>query len=190
MGFDVQNHYFFDALLKNPKLEIEWVDLMSQLEFVGCRKIIKNISFSEITVQSLKHLSEEANHAFLLKTAAEQSGLNKRTWAEGLFSFSGWEYFHELDKEISEMQPEKRRYPAVSWVIETRVLTFYPWYMERCAFPKVKRVLGQILAQEQRHAEFFGTVPFSDTEKGEMLRAEQQLWQKFIEKAHQIIQKL
>lgn len=190
MDYQNQSDLLFKALLRNPKLELEWVDLLSQLEFIGCRKIMKAVGFESMSVQSLKHLSEEANHAYLLKSAAEQSGLPARPWSEGLFSRAGFEYFSQLDHEISRQQPGGRSYPAVSWVVETRVLTLYPWYIEKTTLPKVKRVLTQILAQEQKHSEFFGHVPFTDSEKGNMLRTEERLWQKFLENAYRVLENL
>ena len=189
MDHTANEKLFFDQLLRNPKIEMEWIDLMSQLEFVGCRKIMKSVGFSEMSVSTLKHLSEEARHSYLLKKAVEEEGLPCRVWSEGLFASVGWNYFSKLDGEISRLQPV-RSYPAVSWVIETRVLTFYPWFQERCTFPKVRRVLGQILAEERTHAQFFAEIPFSDSEKGQMLRAEQQLWDKLIERSSAIIQDL
>lgn len=182
---------FFNAIGRTPKLELEWVDLLSQLEYVGCRKILKNVEFSNVDVSVLKHLAEEASHAYLLKSAAEQSGLTKRPWSEGLFSKIGYEYFQTLDTEVAEMQHrEEDRYPAVSWAIETRVLTLYPNYVEVCAFPKVKRILGQIMAQEELHAVQFGSFTFNDTEKGEILRLEERLWNRFLERAMAVVKGL
>ena len=190
MDYQNQSDVFFSKVLKNPKLELEWVDLLSQLEFVGCRKIMKAVGFDKMNLQSLKHFSEEATHTYLLRSAAEQSGLMPRSWSEGLFSNPGFEYFSQLDREVSRQQPDERSYPAVSWVVETRVLTLYPWYIEKTSFPKVKRVLTQILAQERMHSQFFGHVPFTDTEKGNMLRTEERLWQRFLENAHRVVESL
>lgn len=182
---------FLDAVGRSSKLELEWVDLLSQLEYVGCRKILKNVRFSEVDAAVLKHLAEEASHAYLLKSTAEQCGLTARPWSEGLFAQAGYHYFQTLDHEVSEMQRRREdRYPAVSWAIETRVLTLYPTYSEVCAFPKVKRVLSQIMAQEEKHAVQFGGFTFSDTDKGEILRAEERLWNRFLEKAMAIVQSL
>lgn len=182
---------FLDAIGRNPKLELEWVDLLSQLEFVGCRKILKNVPFSNMNVSVLKHLAEEASHAYLMKHAAEESGLPVRPWSEGLFAKAGYEYFQTLDTEVSRMQyREEDRYPAVSWAIETRVLTLYPSYSEVCAFPKVKRILSQVMAQEEKHALQFSEFSFSDTEKGNILRVEERLWNRFIERAMSVIQSL
>src|SRR5687768_2024353 len=34
-----------DRLVASPEAELEWIDLLSQLEYVGCRKIVKSVGF-------------------------------------------------------------------------------------------------------------------------------------------------
>jgi len=51
---------FLGAVTAAPAAELEWVDLLSQLEYVGCRKIMKSIGFESVTLDVLRHVSEEA----------------------------------------------------------------------------------------------------------------------------------
>jgi len=46
------------AIVANPAGEAEWLDLLSQLEYVGCRKIIKAIPYHQIDEGILQHVSE------------------------------------------------------------------------------------------------------------------------------------
>ncbi len=181
----------FPYFKASPKIELEWVDVLSQLEYVGCRKIIKSVGFDAMNGQVLKHLTEEAMHAYLLKSAAEASGLPVRPWTEGLFCNLGFEYIRDLDAGISELQKnEGDCYPAVSWTLETRVLSLYPAYDEVCQFSKVKKAIGVILAQEKAHALQFKDLSLTDMEKGNLLRLEESLWSRFMEKSLNLLRQL
>ena len=58
----------------DPALELEWIDLLAQLEYVGCRKIVKSVRSEDVSLDILRHVSEEASHAYLLKSVAEEGG--------------------------------------------------------------------------------------------------------------------
>ena len=60
---------FLGRLAAIPRLELEWIDLLSQLEYVGCRKIVKSVGFEAVSLEILRHVSEEASHAYLLNYA-------------------------------------------------------------------------------------------------------------------------
>src|SRR5579872_6459407 len=55
---------FLGAMTASPGSELEWIDLLSQLEYVGCRKIVKSIGFESVSLEVLRHVSEEASHAY------------------------------------------------------------------------------------------------------------------------------
>src|SRR5215831_20723061 len=117
-------------IVASPDAELEWIDLLSQLEYVGCRKIVKSVGFESVSLEILRHVSEEASHAFLLKAVVEEGGLRDRSWREGRFAEAGWRYFQSLDQRVSAFSgSEGLRYPGVSWAIERRVLAVYPEYL-------------------------------------------------------------
>ena len=178
------------AVIATPEWEWEWLDLLSQMEYVGCRKIAKSLSFERMNLETLQHLSEEARHAFLLKGTAEKLGLGPRSWKQGLFSEIGWAYFSLLDQFVSDLQgSELGHYPAVSWAVEQRVLKLYPEYLEITCEPEVKRVLRQILAQEERHAKQFDpTTLMTETTRTRALDVERMLWDDFCASALQKIE--
>ncbi|HXX95437.1 MAG TPA: hypothetical protein VEN81_17585, partial [Planctomycetota bacterium] len=93
LSADAALQEFLLRISADPRLELEWIDLLSQLEYVGCRKIVKSVGFGEVSLEVLRHVSEEASHAYLLKAVAEQLGLGGRSWRDGLFSEAGWGYF-------------------------------------------------------------------------------------------------
>ena len=165
------------GIVEDPNLEMEWLDLLSQLEYVGCRKIVKSLPYDRITLEVLQHVFEESSHAFLLKSVAEKKGLARRTWQSAPLSRIGWAYFQELDQRISSLTPQAVwNYPGVSWAIESRVLWVYPRYHEMTRDEGVRGVLARILAQEKRHSAQFHEVDFPADLREKMLAIEAELW--------------
>lgn len=178
---------FLGKLAASPRLELEWIDLLSQLEYVGCRKIVKSIGFESVSLEVLRHVSEEASHAYLLKAVVEEGGLVGRSWREGRFAEAGWGYFQNLDRRISALPgAEGLRYPAVSWAIERRVLVVYPAYLRTTRNEALKRALRRILAQEERHGAQFAETPFPAGMAAEIARIEEALWPEFLAAASRL----
>lgn len=148
--------YSVDALLEivtaNDALEAEWLNHLSQLEYVGCRKIIKAVPFGEVDLLTLQHVHEESGHAFLLKQLAVDFSPSTANWTSSRFCSIGWKYFSELDAAVSALLPTPElAYPLVSFIVEERVMRLYPAYRRLTQKTAVKSVLKIILAQEGRH---------------------------------------
>ena len=174
-------------ITSDPELELEWIDLLSQLEYVGCRKIVKSVGFESVSLEILRHVSEEASHAFLLKEVAEKGGLRPRSWREGRFAEAGWNYFQRLDQGVSAL-PESGglAYPGVSWAIERRVLMVYPSYLRITRNEALRRALGRILAQEERHGTQFSRLSFPPGYLGQVAGIEETLWPEFVARAQRL----
>jgi hypothetical protein len=171
---------FLGRIVASPDLELEWIDLLSQLEYVGCRKIVKSVGFESVNLEILRHVSEEASHAYLLKAVVEEGGLRDRSWREGRFAEAGWRYFQGLDQRISALPAsEGLRYPGVSWAIERRVLVVYPAYLKITRNESLKKALRRILAQEERHGAQFGEFAFPDGYLAQVAAIEEAIWPEF-----------
>jgi len=174
---DAQTLAFLEAVTAHPTAEREWLDMLSQLEYVGCRKILRGVPFEKVNCEVLQHISEEASHALLLK----RLGNPTRSWEQGLFARAGWAYFQTLDAEISTLDLQgSHPYHAVSFTIEERVLQLYPAYRAQTTHSAVKRALSIILAQEERHGKVFGEIPFSQPLREKMRAIESRLWENLI----------
>lgn len=172
---------FLGRIVAAPAIELEWIDLLSQLEYVGCRKIVKSIRYESVSLEVLRHVSEESSHAFLLKAVVEEGGLVGRSWKDGRFAEAGWGYFQNLDRRISALPgSDGLQYPAVSWAIERRVLVVYPAYLRVTRNESLKKALRRILAQEERHGAQFGEFTFPQGYLAEVARIEEALWSPFI----------
>jgi hypothetical protein len=160
--------------------ELEWVDLLSQLEYVGCRKIVKSHRFDAVSLDVLRHISEEASHALLLKAAAEKNGLPSRSWKDGLLGAAGWRYFQSLDRGVEQqLGSVDLCYALVSVAVERRVLAMYPMYLERTKLDDVRRAVTRILAQEKRHARQFDDLALPPDAVTAACALEERLWSEF-----------
>lgn len=170
-----------ETIVHDPARELEWLDMLSQLEYVGCRKILKSVPFDRISVEVLQHVSEEASHAYLLKDVVEKHGADRKSWAANPLAEIGWRYFQALDQEISRLPGVAGlNYPAVSWAVEQRVLKVYPIYLAATKSNDVKRAVSRILAQERRHGGQFDAAEFPDGLREKMLQIEESLWARFV----------
>lgn len=174
---------FLDLLQRvnaDAALERDWIDLLSQLEYVGCRKIMKAIPFNEVNTEILQHISEEASHAFLLKHVIDPSGTAGATWGEGRFSSAGWRYFQRLDHGVSALEASANfRYPGVAWAIERRVLGVYPVLLEITKNDSLRRALKTIMGQEKRHGALFAATEFPEGFQSQVIQLEEILWREF-----------
>jgi hypothetical protein len=167
-----------------PELELEWVDLLSQMEYVGFRKIAKAVPYDAVTLDTLRHVSEESSHAFLLKAAAQKNGLPPRSWRDGLLSAAGWAYFQGLDRGVEAAVPDPALcYPLVAVAVERRVLELYPAYLERARIPDVRKAVERILVQERAHARLFDERALPPSAVEAACRIEERLWEGFVSAA-------
>lgn len=148
---------WLSAITDSPARETEWLDMLSQLEYIGCRKIFKGVCFDRVDVSVLQHAAEEAMHALLFKRIVQlRRGGDHSTWGECPLAAPGFRYFSGLDSSVATLVPDPElHYPLVSWVVEQRVLAVYPAYLALTKDRRVRTTLKQILAQEARHASQF-----------------------------------
>ena len=90
---------FLDEVVNDPMLERNWVELLSQLEFVGCRKMLRSLAWNDVNLKILKHIQEEAQHAYLLKQALGCEALD--SWVQNPLGSAGWDYFSGLDESLA-----------------------------------------------------------------------------------------
>ncbi len=138
-----------EKICDDVRLENEFLNLLSLLEYVGCRKILKGVPFESVDCDVLQHVQEESLHALMLRRLVPP-GL---TWGAGLFIDLGWKYFRELDLRISARVAPS--YVPVSFAIESRVLEVYPLFIQTTRRGDVGKTLEAILLQERRHAARF-----------------------------------
>jgi hypothetical protein len=160
------------SICSSSRVETEWLALLSQLEYVGCRKILKAVPMAAMTGEVLRHVHEESLHAYLLRRLVEDR--NPRHPVVGAFGDLGWEYFRSLDEGVSHIDPVGA-YPRVSWAIEKRALYVYPLYRQATGSAAIRKALDTILTQEKNHLDKFE----SAASTADVAELEHGLWMRF-----------
>lgn len=147
---------FVNWITSDDEREKLFLNTLSLMEYIGCRKILKSVSFKKVNIEVLQHISEEASHAFLLKRLVKQLWGEDLTWDSGQLSACAWDYFDKLEEDLmTQVASREQLYPILSQIIEKRVLAFYPLLAELSKHPEVQKLSKIILTQERNHSNFF-----------------------------------
>lgn len=176
---------WMDWVVGDQAGETQWLNILSQLEYVGCRKILKSVPFDRVNADVLQHIQEEALHAHLLKQVVLRRE-GREGWEAPAWSEAAWEYIQTVDQGVCDLCDASSFYPLVSWVIEQRVLWLYPLYLSKTLDANVQRALKTILAQEKRHAAQFEALAFERTAQVAAVRVEERAWDQFVDRLHAV----
>ncbi len=162
---------FLTSIVNDPPAHARFMNMLSMLEHMGSRKIVVSQTLRQETLSedTLKHLAEEARHAYFFKRqAARMAGhaLEGYTEDNTMCRVPALMYFGRLDaglsKEVTGNNPadsENQAYPWVSMIIELRACWLYHIYHEVMEASPVKLSLKSLLAEEDMHlAEMFDMV--------------------------------
>ena len=64
---------FLTEIVRQPQTHAKFMNMLSMLEHMGSRKIMISQMNETLTEDSLKHLAEEARHAYFFKRQAERA---------------------------------------------------------------------------------------------------------------------
>jgi hypothetical protein len=130
---------------------------LSLLEHIGSHKIMTTQHASDIDQPTLKHVAEEAGHAYFMKRQAEKTAQRPLEYADEdlLAPAAARMYFQRLEaafvRALAHRPSARAVYLYMSMIVEFRALWFYGLYqqtLERARHPlSLKRVLGE----EQNH---------------------------------------
>lgn len=186
---------YLDRIIADREAHAGFMNMLSMLEHMGSRKIMvsqmnKGDSLSEDT---LKHLAEEARHAYFFKRQAERAARR---------SLDGWVdanttarvpalmYFGRMDAGISKDVGDDAAYGWVSLIIELRACWLYNIYQEALEASDYQLSLKSLIAEEDGHLEEMFAMCGDDVERLRALSAyETELFGKFwtqIEKAEML----
>ena len=137
-----------------PHLHCRFLNTLSLLEHIGSRKIMATQG-AALCGDTLRHLAEEARHAWFFKHHAEAAAGNALAYdAAGIIAGpQARAYMARLDAKIARAASGQRAYLYMSLVIELRAVWFYRIYQEVLTASGKTIKLGALLAEEDRHLE-------------------------------------
>lgn len=155
---------YLQNLIQNPPEHASFLNMLAMLEHMGSRKIMVSQMYRQDTLdlETLKHLSEEARHAFFFKRQAERIAkkpLDGWTDSNTTCRIPAQLYFGRLDAGISKQVPDDKAYGWVSLIIELRACWLYALYQDVLEQSDLQLSLKSLLAEEDMHlAEMFEMV--------------------------------
>lgn len=144
------------AFCAEHPLHARFLNMLSLLEHIGSRKIMTSPAMNALGLDGLKHLAEEARHAFFFKRAAERLALHPLDYshANTIAGASARLYMGRLDAEISRsvgMAETALPYLYMSLIVEFRAVWLYRLYQTVLLEEQAGLTLKSILAEEELH---------------------------------------
>lgn len=144
-----------DGILTDSNLHARFANTLSMLEHIGSRKIMVTQQARDIGQTTLKHIAEEARHAFFFKRRAEEIAKRALRPAELVAPAAARMYFQRLETAIVRSGPRfvhaRTNYLLTSMVIEFRAVWFYEIYQAALTAAGSSMSLKSLLAEERSH---------------------------------------
>ena len=130
---------------------------LSMLEHIGSHKIMTTQHAADIDQPTLKHVAEEAGHAYFMKRQAEKTAQRPLEYADEdlLAPAAARMYFQRLEaalvRALSRQRSTRAVYLYMSMIVELRALWFYGLYQQTLQRARHPLSLKRVLGEEQNH---------------------------------------
>jgi rubrerythrin len=190
---------FLTEILSAPSRHYHWLKSLSYLEYIGYRKMVKAVPYSEVNQGVYHHLNDEIQHSFMLRELAEKSlGENSLT-SEALKAMTqiAEDYFQGIDarahRDVVEVLGTENPYLCylgVSYAVEKRAMKVYPHYFSKLSQPSLKHVVQKIIKDESEHLSYLEGIinrfpPIEFLRDTSFLKAEEEHFNRYLEAMNQ-----
>jgi hypothetical protein len=180
-----------DIIVADPKRHARMINTLSLLEHMGSHKILLTQHSAAIDQATLKHVAEEAHHAFFMKRQAEKTAERALEYvADDLLAPSSARmYFQRLEgatvRALGERRSARAAYLYMSMIVEFRALWFYGLYEQALKRAQHALSLKRVLGEEQAHlGDMAGRLEagreLDDARVAEVLAAERKLYSRLL----------
>ena len=163
---NLANAQRIDALLgriiAQPFCHARFMNTLSLLEHMGSYKILATQRGPAIDQGTLKHVTEEARHAWFFKRQAERLAGRPLTYSppELLAAAPAWMYFQKVEagveRSFTTKPPALAIYLLTSLIIEFRAIWFYALYQRALDKAGFALSLRKLTGEEQVHLQEMG----------------------------------
>src|SRR5690606_12706450 len=120
-------------IVPDPGRHGRLINTLSMLEHLGSHKIMTTQHSAGIDQPTLKHVAEEAHHAYFMKRQAEKTAGRPLAYVPGdlLAPAAARMYFQRLEARLARALPGETEFAVylyMSMIIEFRALWFYRLY--------------------------------------------------------------
>jgi len=146
-----------DAIIGEPERHARMLNTLSLLEHMGSHKIMATQRSAGIDQATLKHVAEEAQHAYFMKRQAEKTARRALEYkADDLLAPSSARmYFQRLEgatvRTLGPKRSARAAYLYMSLIVEFRALWFYGLYQRALKRARHALSLKRVLGEEQAH---------------------------------------
>jgi hypothetical protein len=146
-----------DVIVADSNRHARMINTLSLLEHMGSHKIMATQHSVAIDQATLKHVAEEAHHAFFMKRQAEKTAERALEYvADDLLApCSARMYFQRLEgatvRALGERRSARAAYLYMSMIVEFRALWFYGLYEQALKRAQHALSLKRVLGEEQAH---------------------------------------
>jgi hypothetical protein len=147
---------FLARVCAGPELHCRFLNTLSLLEHIGARKIMATqTSDGALRGDTLRHIAEEARHAWFFKRQAEAVAGHALSYDDATIMAGpqARAYMARLDAYVARAVRGASAYLYMSLVIELRAVWFYRIYQDVLTASGKTIKLGGLLAEEDRHLE-------------------------------------
>jgi hypothetical protein len=146
-----------ETIVAEPQRHARMINTLSLLEHLGSHKIMATQHSAAIDQATLKHVAEEAHHAFFMKRQAEKTAERALEYiaADLLAPSSARLYFQRLEgatvRALGAQRSPRAAYLYMSMIVEFRALWFYGLYEQALKRARHALSLRRVLGEEQAH---------------------------------------
>jgi len=149
-----------NVIVADAPLHGRFLNTLSMMEHMGARRIMITQSHAALAQDTLKHMAEEARHAFFFKRQADKFAGRAMDYtpADTIAPAFARMYFMRLEsyiaKDLKDVEnPGLVTYLYMSMIIEFRAVWSFGVYQKCLDANAVKLSLKSLLAEEQGHLE-------------------------------------
>jgi hypothetical protein len=145
-----------NRIVPDAPLHGRFLNTLSMLEHMGSHKIMATQQGESIDQATLKHVAEEAHHAYFMKRQAEKTASRPLEFCatDLLAPAAARMYFQRLEaglvRTLGRESPQAA-YLYMSLIVEFRALWFYRLYQQALMRFRSALSLKRVLGEEQNH---------------------------------------
>jgi hypothetical protein len=153
----VPTRTLLESIVATPARHARMINTLSLLEHMGSHKIMATQHSSGIDQATLRHVAEEAHHAYFMKRQAEKAAARTLEYVpeDLLAPAAARMYFQRLEAKmngaLAELASERAVYLYMSMIVEFRALWFYGLYQDVLQRARHALSLKRVLGEEANH---------------------------------------
>ena len=153
----LQTRSLLARIVADTQRHARLANTLSMLEHLGSHKIMTTQHGADIDQPTLKHVHEEAGHAYFMKRQAEKTAQRPLEYVDDdlLAPAAARMYFQRLEATMLRTLAQQRSAQAVylymSLIVEFRALWFYGLYQQTLQRARHPLSLKRVLGEEQNH---------------------------------------